>query len=442
MKHSGGIGRNMLVSLVGYVFVPLSGLLLAPVLAHSLKVDGRGQLASAMGPYLLLTITAGLGVTEAVTFTISRHPSVARRVTGSGLGLVFLFGLCATVMAFIVGHWLSGGRAETRQLIELASIAIAPALCVGVVRGTASALHLWKLVSAERLGGAVITLSVVGILALSSHLTPFSATIAMVASPLAGSVVYLRLIPILEVGDNPRTAPFRSSLMGYGLRAWVGGVAGILLMRVDQALMTPLTGVYELGLYVVAVNIAELPLIINGAIRDVMFASEAAGSSSHEVLPSAARISTSLCAGAALGLGLLSPIIVPMLFGHEFSGAVLPTVILLIGAIVGTPGSIAGAGLSGRGRPGLRSLCLAGACAIDVLVLVVLAPSQGALGAAWAMFAGSVFLTGSSLVLMQKHFEVSAVSFLGLRRSDIRRVMAARHSSRRLGGPEGLPVEN
>ena len=51
---------------------------------------------------------------------------------------------------------------------------------------------------------------------------------------------------------------------------------------------------------------------------------------------------------------------------------VVVTLILIMAIVLGNPGSVAGAGLSARGRPGLRSLSLGIAAAANVVAIVVL----------------------------------------------------------------------
>jgi O-antigen/teichoic acid export membrane protein len=199
----------------------------------------------------------------------------------------------------------------------------------------------------------------------------------------------------------------------------LGSLSGILLSRLDQTLMTPLAGTYELGLYVVAVSISELPLIVNSAVRDVTFVSDATRSE-DERLGASARISTfiSLLIGAIIGVSMIW--LLPFLFGRAFVGALPVMAVLLAAVVLGTPGSIAGAGLSGRGRPGLRSASLIVACIVNIALLVVLSPAFGAMGAAWATLAGNLIASNLNLVFLRKVFGIPASRFYGIRRGDLR----------------------
>jgi O-antigen/teichoic acid export membrane protein len=109
---------------------------------------------------------------------------------------------------------------------------------------------------------------------------------------------------------------------------------------------------------------------------------------------------------------------VPWLFGSEFSQAVPVLEILLLGVVVGNPGSIAGAGLSARGRPELRSWSLVIAVAVNIGLLVLLVPMFGAIGAAWATAVGNLIAGGLNIVWLRVFFGIPISTFLAPRVSD------------------------
>jgi O-antigen/teichoic acid export membrane protein len=166
------------------------------------------------------------------------------------------------------------------------------------------------------------------------------------------------------------------------------------------------------------VSVSELPLIINQAVRDVTFVTDAADSVDDR-LSSSARISTFLCGGAALVLGGSMLWWLPFLFGEDFRDALPVAGVLLAAVVLGTPGSIGGSGLSARGRPGLRSVSLTVACVINIGLLVLLAPVLGAMGAALATLAGNLISSNLNLVFLARIFGINPLAFYGLRRTDL-----------------------
>ena len=182
----------------------------------------------------------------------------------------------------------------------------------------------------------------------------------------------------------------------------------------------------------VAVSVSELPLIIHQAVRDVTFVNESA-ESVDDRLSSSARISTLLSGLAALFLGVTMLWWLPFLFGEDFRASLPVAAVLLTAVVLNTPGSIAGSGLSGRGRPGLRSVSLTVACLVNIGLLVLLAPVLGAMGAALATLVGNLISSNLNLVFLARVFGINPLTFYGLRRTDLATLARfARRSTDRL----------
>lgn len=409
----------MAVALIGHAFPMMVALFSGPILAQALGVEGRGQVAAATAPLTLMVTVATFGVPEAVTWVVARSRHLARNAAGRGIAILTAAGLLATAAVALSPGWLSGGKPSVQQLIIIASLAIVPTLLVGVLRGVASAMQNWRLVTIERMLTSSLRLLALIPFWLTGSLTPLVATITIAAMPALGALVYIGQVRRLDprASSVPRESRV-PGLLGYGVRIWVGGLSGILLSRVDQVLMTPLAGTYQLGLYVVAVSVSELPLIIHLSVRDVTFVSDASDSVDDR-LTASGRISTFLCAGAAVFLGVTMLWWLPYLFGEGFRASLPVAAVLLLAVVLNTPGSISGSGLSARGRPGLRSISLTVACLINVALLLVLVPQFGAMGAAFATLAGNTIFSTLNLLFLSRVFGVPARHFFGLRRSDI-----------------------
>lgn len=417
----GNVAGNMLATIVGNFFPPVALLVSAPILTHALGVAGRGQLAGATAPLMLVTTAATFGVPQALTYVVARNPAVLRRASRSALWLIAGLGAAATLAVVLGAHWLSAGNTTIAKLITVASFAIVPSLLLAVLRGAASGLHLWRKVAFEQVLSSTARLVALVPLLVVHQLTPLSATIVTACTPLVGALSYRHLqhgATSAHAQGGAEVVPL-SFLVNYGLRIWVGAVSGILLSRLDQTIMVPLANEYQLGLYAVAVTVSTIPLVINSAVRDVTFSADASQNMDSR-LSASARISSSASAGLGLFVGVTMIWWLPWLFGRDFRPAVGVAAVLIIAVVLGTPGSIAGAGLSARGRPGLRSTSLVIACLINVVVLLSLVPRYGAMGAAYATLVGNLIAANLNIILLWRIYGISPREFYGLRASDIR----------------------
>jgi O-antigen/teichoic acid export membrane protein len=171
--------------------------------------------------------------------------------------------------------------------------------------------------------------------------------------------------------------------MRYGLTTWMGTVGGVLVMRLDQVLLTPLAGPKDLGYYAVAVSVAEVPLLGLLAVRDVIFS--ASTDRDDPALVARATRATLIVAVPLCLVGiLLAPLVLPPIFGAGFGPAVRMAQVLFLATIPNGVAMVMSAGLLASGRPGLDSRAQIVAAAVTVVALFALVPPLGAIGAAYA----------------------------------------------------------
>lgn len=422
MSGRRSFARSVAVTVFGTAVPPLASLATAPILAQGLGVAGRGEVAAAQAIALLTVSLAAFGIPEALTFYVARGASSTSRTKMAVAWFVVSVGVLSTLAMILLAGPASGGSESLRRLVAFSAAAVMPSLLLGLIRGAASGEQLWGTIAAERIVGSIAKL--IGSIALlvSGHLTPESATALVLVCPLLGALPYLRA-SLWQRVPSEAFAVTPVEVLGYSGRVWVGSISGILLMRIDQALLVPISGAIALGLYAVAASISELPLVLNSAIRDVTFARQSQVFDPVEVMR-AARITALLSAAAAIGLALLAPWAIPRLFGAEFAGAILVTWILLIGVVIGTPGSIAGAGLSALGHPGLRSVSLTVAALVNVAAIALLAPRGGAVGAAIATIVGNVVSSNANIFFLNQRSATRWAGFYGLHARDIKDLFA------------------
>jgi O-antigen/teichoic acid export membrane protein len=89
--------------------------------------------------------------------------------------------------------------------------------------------------------------------------------------------------------------------------------------------------------------------------------------------------------------------LLPMIYGHAFNSAVIPTYLLLAGLVGEGVAGVVSAYLYGVGRPGANSLGLGVAVIVTVVLDVLLIPHFHAVGAAFA--SSAAYLTSSAALV-------------------------------------------
>ena len=419
MTHSTSYQRAMVLVTGTSMLVPVVGLATAPLLAHALGVAGRGEAGAAMAPNLLIVGGATLGLPQALTYYLAKRPERTRAALAWACGLAVVLGIVTLVGVWLARSYLSGGDLSLARLMLVGTWLALPALVVGLLRGAATGRQLWGAVAAERAVNSILRLILLAVLAGLGRLDVVNAVLVMCLAPVVAGFTYVGLArPAEAIVTDPERTGVLNDLLGFGTKVWLGSVATMLMARMSQLLVTPLSSVEQLGLLLVAITISDVPYIVTQTIREVSFGVNSAESDS-ERMTSTSRVTTLLAVSGSLVLAATLPLWIGVVFGEGFTGALVPTWLLLLSSCIAVPGLIAGAGLDSVGRPGLKSAALALALATNVAGLFLLTPPLGAVGAALAAListlASTIFLAKSSA----RALDVKALSFVLTQRRDI-----------------------
>jgi O-antigen/teichoic acid export membrane protein len=185
----------------------------------------------------------------------------------------------------------------------------------------------------------------------------------------------------------------------YGLRGQVGGMLSLINLRLDVVILGALVGPGTLGVYAVASKYAELLRLPGLAVTYVLYPRlavrdrAAAGRDVAALMPRAFVLTVLAAIPLAAGVPLL-----PLVYGAEFAGAMLPAYILLFGLIGEGVAGLVSAYLYGVGRPGANSIALSVSVVVTVGLDLALIPHYHAVGAAVA--SAAAYLTSSAALLV------------------------------------------
>jgi O-antigen/teichoic acid export membrane protein len=99
---------------------------------------------------------------------------------------------------------------------------------------------------------------------------------------------------------------------------------------------------------------------------------------------------------------LLMPWLLPLLFGDQYPGAVLPAQILMIAALSQGTDIVLSNCLRGLGRPGLPAIGEGAGVLVTVVLLFVLLPLLGAVGAALTSLLAYTATAGAQMVFVTR----------------------------------------
>lgn len=423
--------RAVLLMTVTSFLVPAAGVITAPILARALDTAGRGELAAAQAPALLMLAVATLGLPDALTFHLAKRPGLTQPAVARAIAVTILLGAGCVGVVWLALPFLSAGSVELGNLILLAAALTVPALVVGVLRGAAVGRQMWGLVGVERLLSTAARVGGLTTLWLSGNLTVLTALLIAVLTPVLSGLAYCRLLFVAEAetaGDRESSKGLLRDLASFGSRIWIGSVAGMLLARVGQIFMLPLSSAEDLGLYTVAGTISDVPLIVVLAIQGALFGLNSRTAEADKLATTTRLVLLAGIIGCGV-LGATLPWWIGPLFGEAFVEATVPTLMLLISSVICIPGLLTASGVAAWGRPGLRSLGLGITLVINTVSFVILVPLFGVYGACWTSILNNVVLSSFMVVAASRVIGLPAHKFFLVGPSDFR---LAKHEAGRL----------
>ena len=395
----------------------LASVLTGPLLAYSLSVGDRGRYASVAGAIIVGTVFGSMGLPNAGAFFSARDncPACIRRQLGVHS---VCFGVVSGALAGAVLFFESGALQLTLLEISLAGGMTAVSIVNEAQRGLLRGVLKYRRLGAERLiSVAVRAGSLVFVLSLG-RLDLRVAISCGLGLPIVASSVVLSS-GVARVRHVTHAHRESLPLLRFGARVWLGDIGGYVTSRLDQLIMAPLAGVDQLGLYAVAVSYSELPQVSLAIIRQILLPYQAVRS---DVQRSSlvTRVAFSVSCVVLVPLVALSSIIVlPLMFGSPYRGAVQVTAVLAVGVPAWMAGGAISAVLEGLNRPGGASIANGVAAGATVVLLPGAVLAFGALGAALVTSLSSFVALGLLVRMLRATAGLSAREVLIMKFSEV-----------------------
>jgi O-antigen/teichoic acid export membrane protein len=226
-------------------------------------------------------------------------------------------------------------------------------------------------------------------------------------------------------------------ILKFGAKAHIGNISGLANNSLDQVLMAAMLPPATLGLYVVAVSAATVSQVFSQAVQMVSAPSITQRESASErasALQSIFRRYWLFSILITLVIAGLLPFVIPLVFGVGFKGSVLPAEILLVGSLFLGAQGVLGSGASALGNPWLVSKAQLWALIVTVILLYLLLPVIGIIGAA---IASTVAYATQLIVIIYGLYSTHHISPTELFRINIKDLSAVLNISDLIRGRNG-----
>ncbi|MHB8696130.1 MAG: oligosaccharide flippase family protein [Solirubrobacteraceae bacterium] len=382
------------------------------VTSRYLLPAGRGAFVLGL---LTVTLTAALlgNVGTALVHEVGKDRSRAHSLYAQAITLSALLGVIGAVA--LVPLDLMFAQQDYR-VVTFAVVGLVPLLLTQTISSMLLALgrvRLWNVLQLVLPATTLLGMLVL-IVGLSKGVT--GAITAWVAGQTAAAVIGLAATramwwPAVGLRSLTRTR----ALLLFGLRIGVVNLLSLINYRVELVILERYRGLNGVGIYSLAVSLAELLWLVSSAVATVLVAPAIQSDEERAVEVVSAGVRHALLGTAllAVALGAVSPWLVPTLFGPRYQPAAGALMILLPGMVAFAPATVLAVFFSMRiGRARYAFFLALGSALTTAVVAMLLIPNYGLRGAALASTIGYISSIAIALGLFVRLTHVSVAKLL------------------------------
>lgn len=174
------------------------------------------------------------------------------------------------------------------------------------------------------------------------------------------------------------------ALLGYSVVNYLANAVQFLAYRVDYWILDHYHGNGSLGIYALAVRMAQLLWVLPAVAASILFPLGSAGRADKELVGLVLRVVMALGLISIAAMAVLASWVLPAFFGGAFAASVRPFWILLPGVLLFTINMVLAAWFAGTGRPRYNMWMSLASFIIILLLDLAWIPGHGAAGAAAA----------------------------------------------------------
>jgi O-antigen/teichoic acid export membrane protein len=357
------------------------------VIARTIGPEGRGIFAFLVVVSLFGAGIALAGMDEATINFAGRDPHLRPTLATNALILSLVLGLAVGGALAIIDAVFPGIGPGDEEWLRWLALALIPVLVVKfALKFLIAADYHFRTANISWILPPLANLIIYGVLAAAGKLTAASAFAVWGMTHLLATLLLVVFVMRRGAGFGRPSVEVARRVLGFGWKSQLGRMMMLGNLRLDQLLVGALAGASELGIYSVAAACSEVLAYVPAAVEIAQrpYLVRASGQEAGLRAARIFRVSVLITAALTVGLLALSPWLVPLLFGHEFTPAVSQVQILALGAFgMLALKQLCGA-LTAQQHPGLAATGAMAAFIVTVALDLILIPSHGGLGAAIA----------------------------------------------------------
>lgn len=257
------------------------------------------------------------------------------------------------------------------------------------------------------------------------HMNVLGAILAFIISNIIISILLVILLLKkyhLSIKKGVFSIPFAKDAFNYGIKVHISNLVSFFNYRADTFLIAYFSNPLSVGIYNVAVSIAERLWIVSQSVSNVLFPKISSMSNNDEkdyLTTMLTRNVLLISIITSIILVLISDFLILLLFGSAYEDAALPLKILMPGIVFLSVDRILSNDLSGRGKPEMSMYTSITTIILNIFLNIILIPKYGLSGAAFSTSLSYTVAFIIKIIIFKRLTGKKIVSILIINHEDI-----------------------
>jgi O-antigen/teichoic acid export membrane protein len=427
---SKNITQTFIVQIPNYILGVVAGIFLT----RHLGPHGKGIYTLLLTNVQLLVMFLGLNLPGAIQYFMANKKIDAARLKGLSLLLLLVGSVLVFAFLFLIP---GGGEAFLTKdydtfyfrcyIFISFFITNFNALLTGFLQGN----HNFKSVNRLSLINSVLNFVLFTSLYYAAQYNLIKAELAEVLALTVLVLVVNTVVLLISFQKFIKikwglhiSAEDLKPLFKFLIPAYISVLVNFFNYRLTIWLVNYYEGTENLGYFSLALNFAQMMLMVTIAINTVLFpyfASKTDFESAVKDFSFALKINMGLMLGATLGLVLFSSFLIPLFYGEVFNPSIGAVKILAVGTFFCSQAQVFGHFLGARNKNWVNTIIYAIALTCLGVLGVILVPIYGIEGAAFASGASYFVMFTIFCIFVKVKYNVGLRSLFTISKSDIQR---------------------
>lgn len=431
MKESRSVVSNIAGTFIIQIPNYILGLVAGIFLTRQLGPEGKGVHTLLTTNVQLMVMFLGLNLPGAIQFFVASKKLEAKQMTGLAMFLLLTGSLIVFILLFLIPHW-GNVLLETNYDTYFFRVYLFISFFISnfnlIITGFLQGHHRFREVNRVSFLNSILNFVIFVSLyfAVSNNYIEAGLpevlilTVVILALNTLFLVFFLRKYVKMQWSLSLSNLELRP-LLNFMLPAYFSVLINFFNYRLTIWMVNYFEGNEQLGYFSLALNFAQMMLMVTMAINTVLFPYFAAKSETDDIVKDfnfAFKINLIIMFFATIGLIICSPFLIPAFYSDVFIPAIIPVQILAIGTFFCSQSQVFGHFFGARNKNWLNSIIYSLALVFLVVFGFILTPEYGIEGAAYASVASYLVMFILFLIAFKSYYKASVLSLFIVNKSD------------------------